>query len=110
MIKNARLIKFLTQGLLAFILLINPAGGSTCAQSPAHPKIYTEWVSTLRIKSVTSQQKNCRQNEAFVSNYNQSYQLPAIAKIKSDQRKNYSQPRTLLQKTIPVGTEDELSA
>ncbi|MBX2899396.1 MAG: hypothetical protein KF775_07085 [Cyclobacteriaceae bacterium] len=110
MIKNACLIRFLTQGLLAFILFINPAGGNTHAASPAHPKIYTEWVSTLRIKPVTSQQKNCSWNKAFVSNSYQSYQLPATSKIKSDQRQNYSRPRTLLQKTIPVGTEDELNA
>lgn len=110
MIKNARVIRFLTQGLLAFILLINPVGGNVNAATSAHPKIYTEWVYTLRIKPVSSQHKNCRKNEVFVSNSYQSYPRPVATKIKNDQRQNYSPPRTLLQKTIPVGTEDELSA
>ncbi|MBN8653321.1 MAG: hypothetical protein J0L67_17975 [Cytophagales bacterium] len=111
MIKNARLIRLFTQSILALILLISPVSGHAGSVTSAHPKIQTEWVSTLKLKSVSIRQKK-QQHNHYVSPCYQTNDFSVAGKIKSNQTQwlNHSQPRTLLQKTIPFGTEDELSA
>ena len=113
MIKNARLIRLFTQSILALILLISPVSGSGHAGSvtSAHPKIHTEWVFALKQKSVLVRQKKHQPNH-YVSPCYQLINYSVAGKLKSNHTQwlNHSQPRTLLQKTIPFGTEDELSA
>jgi len=111
MIKNARLIRLFTQSIFALILLISPVSGYAGSVTSAHPKIHTEWVSTLKLRSVSVRQKKQQQNHCVSSCY-QLINFSVAGKIKSNQTQwlNHSQPRTLLQKTIPFGTEDELSA
>ncbi|HCZ35692.1 MAG TPA: hypothetical protein DHV26_07165 [Cytophagales bacterium] len=111
MIKNARLIRLFTQSILALILLISPVSGHAGSVISAHPKIHTEWVSTHKLRSVSVWQKRQQPNH-YVSPCYQLINFSVAVKLKSNQTQwlNHSQPRTLLQKTIPFGTEDELSA
>jgi hypothetical protein len=110
MIKNARLIRLFTQSILALILLISPVSGHAGSLTSAHPKIQTEWVSTFKLRSVSVRLK--KQHNHYVSSCFQLINFSVAGKIKSTQTPwlNHSQPRTLLQKTIPFGTEDELNA
>lgn len=111
MITNARLIRFFTQSILALILLISPVSGHAGSVTSTHPKIHTEWVFALKEKSVSVRHLKQQHNHHASSCYS-LINFSVAGKIKSNQTQwlNHSQPRTLLQKTIPFGTEDELSA
>lgn len=109
-----RLIRLITQGALALILLISPVGDGTNSFSTAHPKIHTEWVSAVRLKQVVVNRKDNYNKKKYYTGQHQPplYLLVAAGKLKSQlpQQQNFSPPRTQLQKTIPYGTEDELTA
>jgi hypothetical protein len=111
MIKNARLIRLFTQSILALILLISPVSSKAGSVTSAHPKIHTEWVSTLKLRSVSARHRKQQHNHHASSSY-QLINFSVAGEIKSNHTQwlNHSQPRTLLQKTIPFGTDDELSA
>jgi hypothetical protein len=111
MIKSARLIRLFTQGLLAFILLFSPVSGHTSSAASAHPKIQTEWVSTPQLKFVSVHKKKHNRNNLVSHRYQLNTFAPA-GKLKSNRTEwlAHCQPHTLLQKTIPFGTEVEVIA
>lgn len=110
MIKNARFIRLLTQGVLALILLLGPVS-SPARATISDPKIQTEWVSIRQLKSVFANPHKYNRGEVFTSHNYQYNTFASAGKLKSDQTEwRKPHPRTLLQKTIPFGTNDELIA
>ncbi|MBX2895829.1 MAG: hypothetical protein KF763_10335 [Cyclobacteriaceae bacterium] len=110
--QHPQLIKLFIQAVIAVSLLLNPVSGHSTTVFSGHPKINTEWVSTQQVKTKITAKK--KQNHRLIdrpTHYPRAYRfdLRCISITKSQQQ-NYFIPGSLLQKTIPYGTDDELIA
>jgi len=110
--QRTQLIKLFVQAVIAFSLLLNPVGGHSATVSFGHPKIHTEWVFTQQVKTnLTSKKKQNQQSIYFATHFQHAYRFAlGCTRITKSQQQSYFTPGSHLQKTIPYGTEDELSA